>query len=177
MGRFPLRCTNITLPVEAASPQIQERMDKTSMHDPDNETIIQNNKHEIWEQIKAVDELPIYPAIVQQVLITTKEEEYYDRDLDYEEKYTEWLELRQGFIVAHFDEKKQLLGVGDCVILDIEKHILLRAPRVSRRGLVIPMISYQGHISQPLDYLTYYETILNLIKEYKASPIKGSLRY
>lgn len=147
------------------------------MTNPENEAAMRKNKEEIWEQIKALDEQPIYPAIVQQVLITAKEEEYYDRDLDYDEKYTEWLELRRGFIVAHFEEKQQLLGVGDCVILDIDKHVLLRAARVSRHGLVIPMISYQGYISQPQDYLTYYEIILNLIQEYKASPIKGSLRY
>ena len=74
------------------------------------------------------------------MLITAKEEEYYDRDLDYDEKYAEWLELREGFIVAHFDKKNQLLGIGDCAILDIEKHCLLRVPRVSRNGLVLPMI-------------------------------------
>lgn len=147
------------------------------MNASDIEAAIRENKEQIREQIRALDEMPIYPAIVQQVLITAKEEEYYDRELDYDEKYTEWLELRQGFIVAHFGEKQQLLGVGDCVILDIEKHVLLRAPRVSRRSLVIPMISCQGHISQPRDYLTYYEIILNLIQDYKASPIKGSLRY
>jgi hypothetical protein len=87
------------------------------------------------------------------------------------------LELRQGFIVAHLEDKNQLLGVGDCVILDVKKHVLLRVPRVSRQGLVIPMIPYQGHISQPNDYLTYYETIINLIDEYEASPIIRSLRY
>jgi len=147
------------------------------MSEPGNEANIQKNKELIWERINTLDQKPIYPAIVQQVLITAREEEYYDRDLDYDEKYTEWLELRKGFIVAHFDEKEQLLGVGDCVILDIEKHVLLRAPRVSRHGLVIPMIPYQGHISQPRDYLTYFEIILNLIDEYEASPIKASLRY
>lgn len=142
----------------------------------DNEAAVHKNKGVIWERIKSLDELPIYPSIVQQVLITAKEEEFYDRDLDYDEKYTEWLELRQGFIVAHLEQKKQLQGVGDCVILDIEKQVLLQAPRVLRRGLVIPMISYQGHISQPRDYLTYYEITLNLIQEYDASQIKGSLR-
>ena len=147
------------------------------MSEPDNEAVIQENKQEIWERVKVLDEKPIYPAIIQQVLITAREEEYYDRDLDYDEKYTEWLELRQGFIVAHLEQKEQLLGVGDCVILDIEKHVLLRAPRISRRGLVLPMIPYQGHISQPRDYFTYYEIILNLFEEYKVSPIKRSLRY
>ena len=146
------------------------------MGQPDNEAAIHKNREIIWDRINALDSKPIYPAIVQQVLITAREEEYYDRDLDYDEKYTEWLELRQGFIVAHFDKKNQLLGVGDCAILDIEKHVLLRAPRVSRHGLVIPMIPYQGHISQPQDYITYYEVILNLIEEYEASPIKNSLR-
>lgn len=147
------------------------------MSQSDNEAAMQKNKAIIWDRINALDSKPIYPAIVQQVLITAREEEYYDRDLDYDEKYTEWLELRQGFIVAHFDKKNQLLGVGDCVILDIEKHVLLRASRVSRHGLVIPMIPYQGHISQPQDYLTYYEIILNLIEGYQSSAIKGSLRY
>jgi hypothetical protein len=147
------------------------------MNEPDNDAAIQKNKAIIWDWINALDSKPIYPAIVQQVLITAREEEYYDRDLDYDEKYTEWLELRQGFIVAHFEKKNQLLGVGDCVILDIEKHVLLRAPRVSRRGLVIPMIPYQGHISQPKDYLTYYEIILNLVRNYQSSSIKESLRY
>jgi hypothetical protein len=147
------------------------------MNQPDNEAAIQKNKAIIWDRINALDSKPIYPAIVQQVLITAREEEYFERDLDYDEKYTEWLELRQGFIVAHFDKKGQLLGVGDCVILDIEKHVLLRAPRVSRQGLVIPMIPYQGHISQPQDYLTFDEIILNLIQGYQSSAIKGSLRY
>ena len=147
------------------------------MSGPDNEAAIQKNRELIWERINALDEKPIYPAIVQQVLITAREEEYYDRDLDYDEKYTEWLELRQGFIVADLEEKDQLLGVGDWVILDIEKHVLLRAPRVSRRGLVLPMISYQGHISQPRDYLNYFEIILNLIQDYQSAAIKHSLRY
>jgi len=136
------------------------------MNASDIEAAIRENKEQIWEQIRALDEMPIYPAIVQQVLITAREEEYYDRDLDYDEKYSEWLELRQGFIVAHLEQKEQLLGVGDCVILDIEKHVLLRAPRVSRLGLVIPMIPNQGHISQPRDYLTNYEIIIDLIKTY-----------
>lgn len=143
----------------------------------DNQSAIRKNKEQIWAQIREMDEKPIYPAIVQQVLITAKEEEYYDRDLDYDEKYTEWLELRQGFIIAHLDEKDQLLGIGDCVILDIEKHVLLRAPRVSRRGLVLPMISYQGHISQPKDYLMYFDIINKLIQDYQSSAIKHSLRY
>jgi hypothetical protein len=147
------------------------------MRATEDETAIHTKKSEIWERMRALSELPVYPAIVQQVLITAKEEEYYDRDLDYDEKYTEWLEIRQGFIVAHFEEKNQLLGVGDCAILDFEKQVLLRAPRVSRHGLVLPMISYQGHVSQPRDYLTYYEVILDLVEGYKASAIKGSLRY
>ncbi|UCD99373.1 MAG: hypothetical protein JSV42_01205 [Chloroflexota bacterium] len=62
------------------------------------------------------------------------------------------------------------------MILDVEKHVLLRAPRVSRRGLVIPMILYQGHVSQPKDYINYFETILNLIEDHLSSPIKNSLR-
>lgn len=78
----------------------------------DNEAAVHKNKGVIWERIKSLDELPIYPSIVQQVLITAKEEEFYDRDLDYDEKYTEWLELRQGFIVAHLEQKKQCRGLG-----------------------------------------------------------------
>jgi len=109
------------------------------MTNPEQGAVIRKNRETIWEHIRSLDELPIYPAIVQKVLITTREEEYYDRDLDYDEKYTEWLELRPGFIVAHFEEKGQLLGVGDCLILDINKHVLLRALRVTRCGLVMPM--------------------------------------
>jgi hypothetical protein len=146
------------------------------MNESVNKAVIQRNKEIIWDRMNALDSEPIYPAIVQQVLITAKEEEYYDRDLDYDEKYTEWLELRQGFIVAHLEEKDQLLGIGDCVILDFDKHALLRAPRVSRRGLVLPMISYQGYVSQPQDYVTYSETILNMLQDFIISPIKNSLR-
>jgi hypothetical protein len=111
---------------------------------PQGETAIRKNAAIIWNQIEALDDLPIYPAIIQEMLVISNEEEYYDRDLDYEEKYTEWLELRPGFIEAHFEKKDQLLGVADCVILDIGKHDLLRAPRVTRCGLVIPMIPYKG---------------------------------
>jgi len=140
------------------------------------EDAIRRNKEIIWEQVKTLDESPIYPAIVQQVLITATEEEYYDHDLDYDEKYTEWLELRKGFIVAHLEEIGQLLGVGDCVILDIGKHTLLRAPRVTRCGLLIPLISYQGYISQPKDYLDYFDTIMTFLERYRQSVIKKSLR-
>ena len=113
------------------------------MTNPEQEAAIWKNAEIIWEQIEALDELTNYPAIVQEMLVTTYEEEYYDRDLDYEEKYTEWLEVQQGFIVAHFEEKDQLLVVGDCIILDIGKHDLLLAPKVTRCGLVIPMIPYK----------------------------------
>lgn len=140
------------------------------------EAAIRRNKEIIWKQVKALDEFPIYPANVQQVLITAKEEEYYDHDLDYDEKYTEWLELRQGFIVAHLEEKGQLPGVGDCVILDIDKHTLLRAPRVTRCGLVLPLIPYQGFIAQPRDYLTYFEVMLGFLNQLMQSAIKKSLR-
>jgi len=140
------------------------------------EDAIRRNKGIIWERVRTLDEFPIYPAIVQQVLITATEEEYYDHDLDYDEKYTEWLELRQGFIVAHLEEIGQLLGVGDCVILDLDKHTLLRAPRVTRCGLLIPLISYQGYISQPKDYLDYFDTILAFLEQYRQSVIKKSLR-
>lgn len=98
------------------------------MTNPQGETAIRKNAAIIWKQIEALDELHIYPAIVQEVLITAKEEEYIEHDLDNEEKYTEWLELRRGFIEAHFEEKNQLLGVGDCIILNIGKHVLLRPP-------------------------------------------------
>lgn len=146
------------------------------MTGPDQEAAIRKNRAIIWEQIEALEEVPVYPAIVQQVLITAREEEYYDRDLDYDEKYTEWLELRQGFIVAHFEQKGQLLGVGDCAILDIGKRTLLRAPRVTRCGLVLPMIPYQGHVSQPKDYLTYFDIMLEFLDKYRESAIKKSLR-
>jgi len=146
------------------------------MTSPEQEAAIRKNKAIIWEQIKALDESPVYPAIVQQVLITAREEEYYDRDLDYDEKYTEWLELRPGFIVAYFEDKGQLLGVGDCAILDIGKRTLLRAPRVTRCGLVLPMIPYQGHVSQPNDYLTHFDIMLEFLDKYRESAIKKSLR-
>ena len=137
---------------------------------------IKHNRAIIWEQIRSLGEVPIYPAIVQQMLISAKEESYYDRDLDYDEKYTEWLELRQGFIVAHFEEKGQLLGIGDCVILDVEKNSLIRAPRVTRCGLVLPMIPYQGFISQPKDYITYFESMKSFIEDFDKAAIKKSLR-
>jgi hypothetical protein len=105
---------------------------ETSITDPQGETTIRKNAAIIWKQIEAFDDFPIYPAIVQEVFVTAKEEEYIDHDLDYEEKHTEWLELRRRFILAHFEQDDQLLGVGDCVILGIGKHDRLRAPRVIR---------------------------------------------
>lgn len=138
--------------------------------------MIETNKNRVWDEINKLEEKPIYPAIMQRVLITAHEEEYFDHDLEYEEKYTEWLELREGFIVEHLPEKSNLLGIGDAIILDIGKHVLMRTPRVTRCGLVLPMISYQGHTSQPKDYLTHFEDILAWIEAYKDSAIKKSIR-
>ncbi len=134
------------------------------------------NAQTIWDQIESLKDKPIYPAIVQKVLITAHEEEYMDQDLEYDEKYTERLELREGFIVGTIEEKYNLLGIGDAIILDIGKHVLMRAPRVTRCGLILPRISYQGHTSQPRDYLTYYENMLAQIDAFRQSAIKKSLR-
>lgn len=130
----------------------------------------------IWVLVDALDEKPIYPAIVQQMLITHKEAEYFDHDLAYDEQYTEWLELRPGFIVAHFETNGELLGVGDCTILDIGKRALLRAPRVTRCGLVLPVISYQGYTAQPKDYLDYYDRMVEYLQGFRTAAIKKSLR-
>jgi hypothetical protein len=86
------------------------------------------------------------------------------------------LELPRDFIEAHFEEKNQLLGVGDCIILDIGKHVLLRTLRVTRCGLVIPMIPYPGYIAQPRDYLTYFEPMIDFLKQFKESWVKKSLQ-
>jgi len=142
----------------------------------DQKQLIENNKTRIWEEVKQLEDKPIYPAIMQRVLITAHEEEYIDHDLDYEEKYTEWLELREGFIIDHLTEKSDLLGVGDAVILDIGKQVLMRAPRVTRCGLVLPMVSYQGHTNQPNDYLTYFDDMLAWIDAFKESANKKSIR-
>ena len=140
------------------------------------ENAIQKNKNLIWERVRSLKPQPIYPAIVRRVLITAKEEEYFDHDLDYDEKYGEELQLRPGFIVAHFETKGELLGIGDCAILDIDKGTLLRAPRVTRCGLVLPMLSYQGYNAQPQDYLTYFEAMNTFLDRFEDSAIKKSLR-
>jgi len=145
------------------------------MVDNNQKHLIEKNKTKIWEEIKNLEEKPIYPTIVQKVLITAHEEEYFDHELDYEEKYAEWLELREGFIVSHLEQKSSLLGIGDAIILDIGKHVLMRTPRVTRCGLVLPMVAYQGQTSHPKDYLTYYEDILIWIDTYKKSTIKKSI--
>ena len=134
------------------------------------------NAQIIWEQVRSLEEKPIYPAIMRRVLITAHEEEYIDHDLAYDEKYTEWLELREGFIVGHIEQKSNLLGIGDAIILDIGKHVLMRTPRVTRCGLVLPLVSYQGCTYQPQDYLTYFEDMLAWIDGFMESAIKKSLR-
>ena len=140
------------------------------------EAEIKEKLDNIWYLFNSLKEKPVYPAIVQRVLITAHEEEYFDHDLTYEEKYTEWLELRAGLIISQIEEKSNLLGVGDAIILDLKKHALLRAPRVTRCGLILPMLSEQGYTKQPKDTLTYYEAILAQIKAYQHSTIKKSLR-
>ena len=147
-----------------------------AMHTNPDKMQIQENRQAIWRMIDALDELPRYPAIVRRVDITASEEEYFDHELSYEEKYDEELHLREGFIIAALEATDQVLGVGDCVILDCAKRALLRAPRVARCGLVLPMIPYQGSIQQPLDYLTYFDTIQVCIQEQNASFHKHTLR-
>ena len=134
------------------------------------------NAQIIWDRIASLKEKPIYPAIMRRVLITAHEEEYIDHDLDYDEKYTEWLELREGFIVGNIEQKSNLLGIGDAIILDIGKHVLMRTPRVTRCGLVLPLVSYQGCTYQPQDYLTYFEDMLAWMDGFMESAIKKSLR-
>ena len=146
------------------------------MDQKDQEQVIEKNRERIWEEIKQLKEKPIYPVIMRRMLITAHEEEYIDHELDYDEKYTEWLELREGFIVGQIEEKSDLLGIGDAIILDIGKHVLMRTPRVTRCGLVLPIISYQGYTSQPRDYLTYFEDMLAWMDAFKESPIKKSIR-
>ena len=145
------------------------------VYDGEDPAIVKNAQI-IWEQVRSLEEKPIYPAIVQKVLITANEEEYIDHDLEYDEKYSEWLELREGFIVGNIEAKSNLLGIGDAIILDIGKHVLMRTPRVTRCGLVLPMVSYQGHTSQPKDYLNYFEDMLAWMDAFKESAIKKSLR-
>jgi len=142
----------------------------------DQRQLIEENKTRIWEAVKHLKDKPIYPAIMRRVMINAHEEEYIDHDLDYDEKYTEWLELREGFIVGQIEQKSNLLGVGDAIILDIGKHVLMRVPRVTRCGLVLPMVSYQGHTSQPKDYMTYFDDMLAWMEAYKKSAIKKSIR-
>lgn len=146
------------------------------MTHPHQDPAIREHTARIWALVDTLEEKPIYPAIVQQMMITHKEAEYFDHDLDYDEQYTEWLELRPGLIVAHFEVKGQLVGVGDCVILDFGKRALLRAPRVARCGLVLPMISYQGYTAQPKDYLDYYDGMIEYLQAFRTAAIKKSLR-
>ncbi len=40
--------------------------------------VVKKNATIIWEQVKSLEIKPIYPAIVQKVLITAHEEEYFD---------------------------------------------------------------------------------------------------
>ena len=137
---------------------------------------IKQKAADIWSIILSLSEVPIYPAIVQEMQITAREEEYFDRDLSYEEKYTEWLDLRAGLIVAVTETKSNLLGIGDAIILDIQKHVLLRAPRVKRCGLVLPLIYARGYLAQPRDYVEYFQAIMEKIEAYQQSAIKKSLR-
>ena len=126
--------------------------------------------------VQLLKEKPVYPAIIQSAVITAHEAEYYDHDLAYDEKYTEWLEIRTGLIVGHREEKSNLLGMGDAVILDLSKRALLRAPKVTRCGLIPPMLSEHGYTAQPKDTLTYYDAVLAQIKAFQRSAIKKSLR-
>ena len=145
------------------------------MSDNSEKTHIETNKRAVWAMLDALRETPRYPAIVRRLDITHDEAEYFDHELSYEEQYDEELQLREGFIVAALDEIGQLIGVGDAVILDIEKRALLRVPRVQRCGLVLPMVS-QGSIQQPRDYLTYFEVIQEALQRFSQSHQKRTLR-
>lgn len=47
-----------------------------TMTNSEQEAAIRVNVEIIWEQIGALDELPIFPAIIQEMLVTAKEEKY-----------------------------------------------------------------------------------------------------
>lgn len=128
--------------------------------------LIRINKSRIWQEINAKTKLPSYPALVQEILITAQEAEYYDRDLAYAEQYREWLEMREGFIIDRRNEKTEVIGIGDYVILDVGKQNIIRAPMVIRGGIEIPMISYIGSNTQPKDYITYFDVVIRLIDKY-----------
>jgi hypothetical protein len=140
------------------------RILKVSMKSEKN--IIRINKSRIWQEINAKTKLPSYPALVQELLITAQEAEYYDRNLAYDEQYREWLEMREGFIIDRLNEKTEIIGVDDYVILDIGKQNIIRAPMVIRGGVEIPMISYVGSRNQPKDYITYFDVVISLIDKY-----------
>ena len=140
------------------------------------EAEIREKSDTIWCLFNSLKEKPVYPAIIQSALVTAHEAEYCDHDLAYDEKSTEWLEIRTGLIVGHREEKSNLLGVGDAVILDFSKRALLRAPKVTRSGLILPMLSEHGYTAQPKDTLTYYDAVLAQIKAFQRSAIKKSLR-
>jgi hypothetical protein len=61
------------------------------------------------------------------------------------------------------------------IYLDVYSGLTKFSREFIHHDLVLPKIPYQGHISQPRDYLTYSENILNLIQVYQSSPVKHSL--
>lgn len=140
---------------------------------PENE--ISKVQEEIWKELSALKRYPIYPAIIRRVSITSTEEEYFDHELSYEEKYQEELSLREGFVIAAVEEKGQLLGIGDCIILDIAKRALLRAPLVKRCGVVLPLLPYQGMVTHPRDYLDFGDHILQTLTQYRNSSLSSTL--
>lgn len=50
----------------------------TDMKVSNNQAAIIKKQEQIWKKISKMQDIPVYPAIVQQVLITAREEEFYD---------------------------------------------------------------------------------------------------
>lgn len=156
--------------------RLRRRSDAAGKEETYRKQVIEDNKHRIWEEISKLEKKPLHPAKMRRVLITIQEKEYFDHDLDYDEKYTELLVLQQGFIGAHLTKKSDLLGIRNAVILDIAKHRLMCTSTVTGSGLGLLMVSYQGCTCQPQDDMTYFKDMLAQIKSYKDSLIKKILR-
>lgn len=119
-------------------------------------------KSKIWEEVEKARPLPKYLALMEELLFTAEEEELHG-EVSPGKKYRHWIEEREGIVLDCLRDER---SGGTYVVLDIERHEIIRCGKAIRCELEMPAISAEGgYVHNPEDYLKYENKILEALKK------------